>query len=243
VTSMSMASNTGEFAVGTSGGEVIIYRWDGNRFYGRNQEQHLDPNPGGITDISSRSEPSLKQGLQPNSLYEMMQGPISVVKVSDVGFIAVGSENGFFSIIDMRGPSIIFQASMAEFVKQEKRSSFSRGRSAASGEKEWPVVIQFGVMTLEGDKFSSICCFVGTNLGKVITFTLLPAGSSYSAKLAGVSHSNGKVIAICPIVADTGKPAYATGQTVAGLREGTQVNGLLVVGKSTGLSRSSRRIY
>ncbi|KAK9777638.1 putative Lethal giant larvae (Lgl)-like C-terminal domain-containing protein [Seiridium cardinale] len=229
ITAMSLASNTGEFAVGTSGGEVVIYRWDGNRFYGRNQEQHLDPNPGGLTDISSRAEPSLKQGLQPHTLYEMMQGPISVVKVADVGFIGVGSENGFFSIIDMRGPSVIFQVSMAEFAKQDKRSSFLRSHTNTSGAKEWPVIIQFGVMTLEGEKFSSICCFVGTNQGRVVTFTLLPSGNGYTAKAAGVAHLNDKVISICPIVADTGKPAYATGHAVAGLREGKQVNGLLVV--------------
>lgn len=232
ITAMSMASNTGEFAVGTSGGEVVLYRWDGNRFHGRNENQQLDPNPGGLTDISIRAEPSLKQGLQPYSLYEMMQGPISVVKMSDVGFVGVGSENGFFSIIDMRGPSVIFQVSMAEFAKQDKRSSFLRGNTNSSGAKEWPVVIQFGVMNLEGDKYSSICCFVGTNQGRVVTFTLLPSGNGYTAKVAGVAHLNDKVISICPIVADTGKPAYATGHAVAGLREGKQVNGLLVVGQS-----------
>ncbi|KAI1869788.1 uncharacterized protein JN550_005769 [Neoarthrinium moseri] len=238
VTTMSMASNTGEFAVGTQGGEVIIYRWEGNRFFGRSQEQHLDPNPGGLTDISTRTEPSLKQGLQPSHLYEMMQGPISVVKVADVGFIGVGSENGFFSIIDMRGPSVILQVSMVDFAKQDKRSSFLRGNANSSGAKEWPVIVQFGVMTLEGDKYSSICCFVGTSQGKVITFTLLPSGNGYTAKVAGVTQMNDKVIAICPIVADTGKPAYATGHAVAGLREGKQVNGLLVA-----VTQSEARIF
>ncbi|ORY67197.1 lethal giant larvae like, C-terminal-domain-containing protein [Pseudomassariella vexata] len=229
ITAMSMASSTGEFAVGTSGGEVVIYRWDGNRFFDRNQNQQLDPNPGGLTDISMRAEPALKQGLQPIRLYEMVQGAITVVKVSEVGFIAVGSDRGFFSIIDMRGPSVIYQASMVDFAKQEKRSSFIRGHSYAPPPKEWPVKIEFGVMTLDGDKFSSICCFVGTNTGKVITFALLPSGQSYTARPAGVSQLSDRVVAICPIVADTGKLAYATGQTVAGLREGKQVNGLLVV--------------
>jgi syntaxin-binding protein 5 len=232
VTAMSMGSTTGEFAVGTSNGELVIYRWDGNRFFEKNQPQHLDPNPGGLTDISSRTEPSLKQGLQPLTLYEMMQGPITAVKVSDVGFIGVGAENGVFSIIDMRGPSIMFQASIADYIKQDKRASFL-GHSRAPSAKDWPVKIEFGVMTLEGDKFSSICCFVGTNLGKVITLALLPSNEGYTAKAAGVTQLSDKVVAICPIVAETGKPAYATGPAVAGLREGKQVNGLLVVGKWT----------
>ncbi|KAI1080308.1 lethal giant larvae like, C-terminal-domain-containing protein [Whalleya microplaca] len=238
ITAMSLASGTGEFAVGTSKGEVVIYRWGGNQFFNKNQSQHVEANPGGLTNISVRTEPSLKSGLQPFSLYEMMQGPITAIKASDAGFIAVGSQNGFISIIDLRGPSIMFQGSMTEFLKPDRRSSFLKRSSNAATTKDWPVIIEFGVMTLGEDKYSSICCFVGTALGKVITFKLLPSGSGYSATLAGVAPLNDKVVAICPIVSDTGKPAYATGPAVAGLREGKHVNGLLVV-----VTQSEARIF
>ncbi|KAI0799346.1 lethal giant larvae like, C-terminal-domain-containing protein [Xylaria sp. FL0064] len=229
ITAMNMAAESPEFAIGTSKGELIIYRWDTNKFYGQPANQELPSNPGGLSDIRGRSEPNLKIGLQPFSLYEMMQGPISAVKVSDVGFIAVGSENGFFSIIDLRGPSVMFQSSMADLAKPEKKSSFLRGRSNTSTEKDWPVVLEFAVLTLDDDKYSSICCLIGTKLGKVITLRLLPSGSSFKAELAGISTLGDEVVSICPVVADTGKPAVATGHTVAGLREGRHVNGLLVV--------------
>jgi hypothetical protein len=231
ITAMDMAELTGEFAAGTRAGEVVIYRWNSNKFYGRDQSTQMDPNPGGLLDISTRAEPSLKEGLQPFVLYEMMQGPISVVSVSDVGFVAVGSETGFFSVIDLRGPAVIFQASMADFARQERRASFLKSSSNTPASKEWPVVIEFGVMTLEGDNYSSIACFVGTNMGRVATFKLLPSGQGYSVKLAGIAQLSDKVVAICPIVADTGAPAPATGPIVAGLRSGQQVNGILVVGK------------
>ncbi|AEO68027.1 3f163e76-e177-4088-9bfb-37d27285d9c2 [Thermothielavioides terrestris] len=232
VTALAMGDVTGELAVGTRSGEVVIYRWGGNRNFGRDAARPLDPNPGGLTDISSRAEPSLKEGLQPYVLYEMMQGPVSVVTVSDVGFVASGSEGGFFSIIDLRGPSVIFQASVAEFAKEEKRSSFLKGHSSkgSGATQEYPTVIEFGVMTNEGDSYSSIDCFVGTNLGRVATFKILPAGKSYSAELAGVAKvGHDKVIAICPMNADNGQPAGASGPAVAGLREGRQVNGVIVV--------------
>ncbi|TPX18233.1 uncharacterized protein E0L32_002742 [Thyridium curvatum] len=240
VSSMAMASNTGEFSVGTSNGEVIIYRWGGNKYFGQDHPVEPKSNPGGITDISSRTEPSLKEGLQPFALYEMMQGPITALQVSDVGFVAAGSEGGFFSIIDMRGPSIILQVSMAELSKPEKRSSFlgRHSSSASSSTKEYPVVIEFGVMTLEGDKYSSILCFVGTSQGKVATFKLLPSGGGYSAQLAGIAELKGRVVSINPIIADTGAPAGATGPTVSGLREGRQVNGTLVV-----VTQSEVRIF
>ncbi|KAI1189507.1 lethal giant larvae like, C-terminal-domain-containing protein [Nemania serpens] len=229
ITAMSMAADSPEFAVGTSMGEVVIYRWGANKFYGQNANQDLPSNPGGLSDIRSRAEPDLKSGLQPLSLYEMMQGSISTVKVSDIGFVAVGSENGFFSIIDLRGPSVMFQSSIADLTKSEKKSSFLKRNSHVPAEKDWAVVIEFAVLTLEDDKYSSICCFVGTKTGKVITLKLLPSGPSFKADLAGTTNLGDQIVSICPIIADTGKPAAATGHAVAGLREGRHVNGLLVV--------------
>ncbi|KAI0974694.1 lethal giant larvae like, C-terminal-domain-containing protein [Xylaria arbuscula] len=229
ITAMSMAAESPEFAVGTSKGELVIYRWDANKFFGQKANQELPSNPGGLSDIRGRSEPNLKIGLQPFSLYEMMQGSISAVKVSDVGFVAVGSENGFLSVIDLRGPSVMFQSSIADLTKSEKKSSFLKSRSNVSTEKDWPVVLEFSVLTLDDDKYSSICCFIGTKLGKVITLRILPSGSSFKAELAGIANLGDEIVSICPIVADTGKPAAATGYAVGGLREGRHVNGLLVV--------------
>jgi hypothetical protein len=233
ITSMSMGSSTGEFAVGTATGEVVIYRWGGNKLYGREAPQATETVAGGITDISTRSEPPLKEGLQPFVLYDMAQGPVSALKISDVGFVGIGSENGVFSIIDLRGPAVIFKSSMSDFAKSDKRSSFiKKGSSQVSGKSDWPVVIEFGVMTLEGDNYSSIACFVGTNMGKVATFKILPqSNGGYMAQFAGVTALADRIISISPIVADTGKPAAATGASVAALRTGQQTQGTLVVGK------------
>lgn len=235
ITVMSLASSTGEFVVGTRTGEAVVFRWGANRYYGREASQQLDPNPKGLTDISSRSDPSLREGLQPYVLYEMMQGPITAVQVSNVGFVAVGSELGFLTLIDLRGPAIFYQAPMTDFAKADKRTSFFKGHRSHSSEqpqKEWPVCIEFGVMTLDEDKYSSICCFVGTNLGKVITFKLLPSGNgAYSAQLAGVVNLEGPVVSLSPIETATGRPAIATGPIVASLRQGKHIDGALVAGK------------
>ncbi|KAI9643737.1 Lethal(2) giant larvae sro7 [Ciborinia camelliae] len=232
ISAINMASSTGELCVGTSNGEVVIYRWGSNRAYGSEQPAN-ETQQGGITDISIRAEPSLKEGLQPFILYDMAQGPISAIRMSDVGFAGVGSEGGVFSIIDLRGPSVIFTAAMSDFIKQDKRSSFmKKGGSQTSAKPEWPVCIEFGVMTLDDDKYSSIACFVGTSNGKVATFKILPElNGRYSAQFAGVTACSDKVISITPIVAETGKPASATGPTVAALRSGQQTHGALVVGR------------
>lgn len=232
VTALHLAPNTGEFAAGLRSGEVVIWRWGGNPHASHDEPSKPNANPGGLTDITSRAEPSLREGLQPYVMYEMSQGPISALSVSDVGFVAVGSEKGFFSIIDMRGPTVIFQASVAEFVKKEKRMSFLKGQSkAAASTSDYPVKIDFGVMTLDDDEYSSIACFVGTNQGKVATFKLLPAGTTYTVEPAGVTSMSDRVVALCPIVAETGQPAAATPEVVGRLRQGQHVNGVLVVGK------------
>lgn len=233
ISAVSMAGVTGELAVGTKQGEVVIYRWGTNKLFGRESPSAVESRPGGLTNISERAEPSLKNGLQPHILYDMAQGPISALKISDVGFIAVGSENGVISIIDLRGPAVMFSASMSDFLKQEKRSSFlkSSKKDTATSTADWPTVIEFGVMTLDGDDYSSILCFVGTNQGRCATFKILPQGAGFTAKFAGATHLDGKVISINPMTVDTGASAHATQPAVAGLRNGEQVHGVVCVGK------------
>lgn len=231
ITTVSLGG-TGELAVGTSAGEVVIYRWGANKLYGREPSQPVRVTKGGVTDISPRSEPTLKEGLQPFVFYDMSQGAISALKVSDVGFIGIGSENGTFSIIDLRGPAVIFNASISEFSKPEKHGGFMKRSSVQSSGSDRPVVIEFGVMTLEGDSYSSIGCFVGTHVGKVLTFKILPQqNGGYAAQFAGATSFADKIISITPIVASTGHLALATGETVGALRSGQQTNGSLVVGK------------
>jgi hypothetical protein len=240
ITSLSMASSTGELAVGIATGEVVIYRWGNNKLYGREALEPTKSVTGGLTDVSARSEPSLKEGLQPYVLYDTTEGPITVVKMSQVGFVAVGSEAGVISIIDLRGPAVIFTASISDFVKADKRSSFmKKGNASSSAQRDWPVVIEFGVMTLEGDNYSSIACFVGTNLGKVATFKILPQpNGGYTAQFAGLTTLADRILTIAPIVADSGAPASATAATVSALRTGQQTHGVLVVGRFSQVSFS-----
>ena len=235
ITGMSMGTHTGELGMGMATGEVVIYRWGGNKLFGREVPQPTEIHAGGITIISTRAERSLKEGLQPFVLYDMNKGPISVVKMSDVGFVGAGSENGTFSIVDLRGPAVIFSSNLSDFMKGDKRGSFiKKGNSSSSARPDFPVVVEFGVMTLEGDNYSSIACFVGTNKGRVATFKLLPQqNGGYTAQYVGATVCSDRILSITPIVADTGRLAAATAPAVAGLRSGQQTHGSLVVGKFT----------
>ncbi|KFZ14763.1 hypothetical protein V501_03070 [Pseudogymnoascus sp. VKM F-4519 (FW-2642)] len=231
ITAINMAGQTGEMAVGTKSGEVAIYRWGGNKLKGFEPSPPVAVRPGTIENISDRAEPGLREGLQPFVLYNMAHGPISALKMSDVGFIGVGSEDGTFAIIDLRGPAIIFDGSVNDFAKHEKKGSlFNRSSSHGGPKTDWAVSIAFGVLTLDNDEYSSICCFVGTNLGRVATFKILPQqNGGYTTQFAGVAQLNDRVVSICPIIATSGQPAVADGPTVASLREGRIIPGMLVV--------------
>lgn len=154
VTEMSFSGASGELSVGLRTGELVIFRWGRNQFAGQEQPPGRNEGPGKLTNILHRADPYLKDGLLPATMLEMQNGPVSAVKNSDVGFVAVGFEEGSLAIIDLRGPQIIYNADVHEFIKAaSKRSSFRMSRSQDDGARvsEWPTSIEFGVLTLEGD--------------------------------------------------------------------------------------------
>ena len=68
-----------------------------------------------------------------------------------------------------------------------------------------------------------------------MTLKVLPeAHGGYTVKLAGTCPLDDKIISISPVNADSGEPAEATPEIVAGLRGGIKVNGVLMVVTQTG---------
>lgn len=251
ITHISMSGATGELAVGLRTGEVAVFRWGRNQYFGQDVP-HEEAHGLGLEAIKDRAEPGLKEGLLPLSLLMEQQGSVTALKASDVGFVAAGFEGGTIAVIDLRGPAVIYNAGLnSPTANANKRTSFRKSNSQAPDRAEWPTSIEFGVMSLDGEgdcfisnfdcctnrivDYSSISLFVGTNLGRLVTLKLLPeATGGYSVKLAGTSSLDNKIIAISPINADTGAPADANQSIVAELRKGVRVNGTLLVVTSDG---------
>lgn len=79
-------------------------------------------------------------------------------------------------------------------------------------------------------EYSSILLHVGTNHGHLANFRLLPESNGrYAVHYAGSMSFNDHIVRIAPLVAETGRPAYASQSAVANLRHGTKVNGVLLV--------------
>ncbi|KAI9830217.1 MAG: hypothetical protein M1826_005019 [Phylliscum demangeonii] len=239
---VSMAGATGELAVGLTTGEVVVFRWGRNRHCGRKAwRAPLPPEADGLADIADRADPSLEEGLLPHTLYRCRQGAVTAIKMSDVGFLAVGYASGQIVILDMRGPAVIFDVNVKRQAKPGKRSSVLRHPvdNANPTPAEWATVLEFGILSLEGDDYSSILCFAGTNLGRVTSIKLLPDATTsgrYTAQDAGCTwmDDGGLVMTLTPLNIDTGASAHATPAAASGLREGRKVNGVLVVASPSG---------
>ncbi|KAH0558384.1 hypothetical protein GP486_004956 [Trichoglossum hirsutum] len=238
VTHMSMSGMTSELAAGLRSGETIVFRWGRNSNFGREVASFQLSAGGrseGLIDIRDRADPTLKEGFLPLTILAGKNGPVSALKLSDVGFLGVGYESGSIAVVDLRGPTIIHEVSLSDVIKQSRRGSLRRSANQGQSRAEWPTVIEFGVMGLEGDDYSSILLFVGTNLGRVATFKLLPQSTGvYAVQFAGSTSLDDHVITLHPLNVETGASAYASQTAVANLREGIKVPGVLISVTQTG---------
>ena len=151
VTIMAISGATGELAVGLKTGEVAVFRWGKNRDFG-NDVPHKDNSNFGLETILDRAEPGVKEGLLPLTLLNQKQGGVTALKLSDVGFVCAGFEGGNITVIDLRGPAVIYDASLSDLSSQGgKRGSFRKSISQNQAKLEWSTSIEFGVMSMEGD--------------------------------------------------------------------------------------------
>ncbi len=147
----SIAGPTGELTVGLRTGEVVVFRWGRNQNYGRDSP-HTPSEGFGLETIVDRAEPGVKEGLLPLSLLDQKCGPVTALKISDVGFVCAGFEDGHITVIDLRGPAVIFHAGTSNFGGgPSRRRSIRGGSGQAQSRSEWATKIEFGVMDLEGD--------------------------------------------------------------------------------------------
>jgi len=151
VVRMSISGATGELAVGLGTGEVVIFRYDQNHTFGQ-EPRHVQVKELGLENIADRAEPSVKQGLLPLTLLAKPRGPVTALELSDVGFVVAGFRDGSIAVIDLRGPAVIYEASLQDFSKPSSRGSIRRSSSNQAPPKaDWASAIEFGVMSLEGE--------------------------------------------------------------------------------------------
>lgn len=236
VSQSSFAGASGELAVGMRTGEIVVFRWGHNKHHGKEPPSGDSDNPPNmLTNPVERCDPALSEGLIPFTLFNISAGPITAIKMSDVGFVAAASEGGSIVVLDLRGPAIIYNENLAQLGGHGS----TRRHLHLGSRAEFVTKLEFSVMTLEHDNYSSIALHAGTSSGQIITFKIIPDPSGrYGVQHAGSTHVDGKIIHLAPISVDSGRPALASQSAVGNLRSGYKVEGALIA-----ISTSEIRIF
>ncbi|KAG5359193.1 Lethal(2) giant larvae protein-like protein SRO77 [Yarrowia sp. C11] len=230
VSKVSFAGQNAELAVAVGSGHVILYKFDVNKNpnpgLDRIKDLNLSESKEKVIDIRHRFTPGLKEGFMPISLINMNYGNITALDHSNVGFVAIGYENGRVVIIDRRGPAIIFD----ESVSQGAGGGVFRSRNSGIGSAH-VTRFEFSICCIDDDEFSSIVLFAGTSNGELLTYRFVPNGrGGYKVEYVNrMRICDDKILAINAIDAEKGSAALAFPHIMAKLGQDVLIPGTVVV--------------
>ena len=233
VISLSMAGMTGELVVGTYGGEVAIWRHGK-----RNRDDDFADDMGDMS-LESKNKVlystrhlhfNVNEGFLPLCMINPQRGAPSLVKMSEVGFIGIGYDTGHICVVDLRGPAVIFLEDLSNI--QSEKDKKDRRKAPQTRGIEVATVIEFAIMKLEGDDYSSLVMLTGTSTGRLISQALVPTktgGYSLHLDTSTSFAAEGAIVSLLPIRAQDGASVVATPGALAGLRDGMITEAATVV--------------
>lgn len=200
----------GELALASESGIVVLYRLNAKT----NDEQLADfvmdlslvspmPTPVKLAEnmlFKFDSNNSTEAEVFPICVIQARRGQITSLKVSNVGFVAIGYESGLLMVVDLRGPAIFYANECSSIGAKKDKSIFKRADAVSPrpGDIEHPTACAFQATNLDGRL--SLVVLVGTSLGRCICLELLKEASGvYEAVLSNV-YSSSSTTAIRHIV-------------------------------------------
>lgn len=212
VSGASFAGPTGEMAI-SAGTDVYLFR------FGRNKAGFSDFVPSGalIQDISQRYASSVQQGFLPQYLLPG-QSRVTLVHNSNIGFVAIGYEDGRLLIVDRRGPAVIFNEALGEA----------------------PTSADFGIEIVGQKDYSTIVLAVGTQVGNVHLFEVIPrpGGGFIATPYDKWNVGSDPVFHLAHIDIATGRPATAVPEVMQELARSIRIEGALLA-----VSRRDARVF
>lgn len=247
VADVSFAGHTGEISVACETGEVVFYRFGINKpshddeLASQTQRMSIssDKMVPAITMIKNRANKNLNEGFLPQFILTTQKGPVTCIKNSEIGFLAVGYQFGALCVVDLRNASMIYLSDLTNLGAESGSSGSQKKFSRVSGSRQTmdfhspqidiPVVIEFSILMLEGDGYSSILLSVGTSLGRLLTFKVIPVGpGKYAVEFVSAFSLKGKVVSLIPYDTEAGVPAVASAGVLPQLAQGIRINGALI---------------
>lgn len=209
VTRVSVGREVGEMSIAVASGTIFLTA------FGKNQRLQ-EPGPPApqleITNVEHLVLPELHQGFIPQWMYKGPGVPVTALCNSNIGFVASAYENGKIVVIDKRGPAVILDETI---------------KGAAC-------FLQFGIVAVGNDPFSSILLAVGTTVGSIHIYRIVPrANGGYQILPSSkdtLSFSVGKdpITQLVFVSTKDGRSAEAVPETMARLASGLQVQGAIL---------------
>lgn len=224
VSQVSFAPEQLELTCSLYNGYVLLFSYQSNKFFQPNaaglaaQFKSLSLNDKrALIDITNRAPLHKKKGFMPKLLVKPLNnGKVTAISNSNVGFVAIGYENGMLIVIDRRGSVVIYN----ELLQDTGLSIKAAPTSIAFG---------FGI-TQDGESKSNVLMYVGTSIGRLITYKLVPDSvGRYSVKKVEQIDSNDSTITdILAVNSVDGRPCSPSMQQL----KSTELDFPLVVASS-----------
>ncbi|CAL9730853.1 lethal(2) giant larvae protein homolog Sro7p [Monosporozyma unispora] len=228
IANMSFAPDTLELAVAAENGDVALFKYEVNQFFdpqGKNADKSLDIDFSRFSiedinepliDVRDRSPPNVRQGLMPETVIKLRRGNVTALKNSNIGFVGIAYSNGDITVIDRRGPAIIYLDNIENMVRK-------RGYMVTS--------IEFVVMQYGDDSYSSILMLCGTDCGELIVNKVLPAsGGRFCIEHIEVMKTgdHSPITNILSVATETGYSCEATIVKMQALSNGGSIPGKVI---------------
>lgn len=236
IAKVSFAGQNAELAVAVETGQVLLYKFDVNKNpnvgIDKLKDLNISESKEKIIDIKHRFTPGLKEGFMPISLVNLSYGHVTALEHSNVGFVAIGYQDGHIVIIDRRGPAIIFSESIGGN-SGGMLGSIRSSRNSRHGAQSTPhvTIMEFSICVIDDDEFSSIVLFAGTSNGELVTYRFIPNGrGGYKVEYVNrIRVSDDPILSINAIDAERGAAALAFPHIMSKLGQDLLVPGVVVV--------------
>ncbi|ODV63850.1 putative Rab GTPase-binding protein SRO77 ASCRUDRAFT_21632, partial [Ascoidea rubescens DSM 1968] len=185
--------------------------------------------PKSLVDISHIKPPYIYQGFLPRTFIPSTDPNIQVTSLenSDIGFSAVGYSNGDILITDNRNnPYILFIDNINNGMIKP-----TSNRNSLNSQNPFVSFFQFSISKVEqNSKYSSILLYIGTSIGQLITFEIIPAdnGSFQLKYVSSIESNDGKIINIIPLDS-SGKSTVARNAVFEQLSLGILIDSFIIV--------------
>lgn len=220
---VSFASETAELTFAAQNNDCLLFKFAVNKNYDprisdlnrRLQNLSLGHTKAELIDISDRAPYHIKEGFLPVSLVRIRgEGAVKAIKNSNIGFVTITYESGLILVLDRRGPAIIFKKHLKELC----------GRSC------YGTSVEFLITEVNDEGYSSIVMLVGTNLGDLNFFKLLPLSNGrFEVKYIDSMEANDSLILeIIGLNSDNGIQTFAKLSDMPRLSKGEIIPSLII---------------